>query len=174
MSADLLILSGARQGEQRRFHQQRITVGGESDCDIAFDVAQHPLAAGKAAELVADEYGWRIRNCGLGDWYINQELLPAAGASPLRSGDIVRVSELGPDLRFSIVSHEQAGDPIVVEEDFGPPELPGGEDGQPAEQVVEQSEEAVPSNTYTVMVPILVFLLILLVAAVSTLLVLAD
>lgn len=78
---------------------------------------------GKRAQLVLDEYGWRIHNVGEGDWYLNQSVLPASGGSPLRSGDIVRLSEVGPDFRFCILpdpkpapSKTHAG-PVAAEEE---------------------------------------------------------
>ena len=168
MSVELLILSGARQGEQLRFRTQNITVGAEQACDVCFDVAQHPLASGKVAEFVADEYGWRIRNCGLGDWYVNQDMLPTSGASPLRSGDIVRLSELGPDLRFSIVADHQ----IAAEDESS--DVSANEEFGASERVPDEREEAMPSNTYTVLVPILVLLLMLLIVAVGALMVLVG
>jgi hypothetical protein len=175
MPIDLFVLSGKRQGEQIRLQQPSVMIGGEVYCDISFDVAGDPDAAEKVAELAADEYGWCIRNKGVGDWYVNQDALPPSGALPLRSGDIIRLSEMGPDLRFSIATGEQ----YIVEEapddelDSG---LPNGassssEVARPEEHLADEGPR---SNTYTVMVPLLVLVLMLLIAIVGTLLVMAD
>ncbi len=103
MPIQLLILSGARRGEQLEFAKESVSIGDERASDVYFSAWKHPGVKGRRAQLVLDEAGWRIQNQGEGDWYLNQSIVPMYGASPLRSGDIVRLSELGPDFRFSVV-----------------------------------------------------------------------
>lgn len=103
MPIQLLILSGARRGEQLEFAKESVSIGDDRASDVYFSAWKHPGVKGKRAQLVLDKAGWRIQNQGEGDWYLNQSIVPVYGASPLRSGDIVRLSELGPDFRFSVV-----------------------------------------------------------------------
>jgi hypothetical protein len=104
MTVELLVLSGPRLGERMTFDREVVLVGGDRDCDVRFNVRQHPGVRNKRARLVADEFGWRLHNDGQGLWFLNQTVLAAAAAHPLRSGDIIRVSEFGPDLRFAMLS----------------------------------------------------------------------
>jgi hypothetical protein len=103
MPIEILILSGARRGEQLNFDKDRISIGHQRPSDVHFSPRKHPGADGKQAELLLDDYGWRLHNVGEGDWYLNQTILPVSGAAPLRSGDVVRISEVGPDFRFTIL-----------------------------------------------------------------------
>jgi len=103
MVVELLILSGSRLGERLKFAQDVISIGGGKHWDVCFDVKHDPGAKAKRARILADQFGGRIHNDGAGVWIVNQDLLPAAGACPLRAGDIVRLSEFGPDVRFMIL-----------------------------------------------------------------------
>jgi hypothetical protein len=103
MAIELLILSGRRLGERLAFTQDAILLGGEGDCDVCFQVRYHPRARGKRACLEAGEYGWRLRNDGDGLWFVNQAVVPSSSACPVRPGDIIRISEFGPDLRFAVL-----------------------------------------------------------------------
>jgi hypothetical protein len=103
MAVELLILSGSRLGERLKFTHDAISIGGGKHWDVCFDAKLDPGATAKRARILADEFGWRIHNDGLGAWIINQDVLPPKGAYPLRAGDIVRLSEFGPDLRFNVL-----------------------------------------------------------------------
>lgn len=107
MAVELLILSGSRLGERLRFTHEAISIGGGKHWDVCFDVKHDPGAKAKHARILADQFGWRIHNDGAGVWIINQDLLPTTGAYPLRAGDIVRLSEFGPDVQFMILPDEE-------------------------------------------------------------------
>jgi hypothetical protein len=49
-----------------------------------------------------EESGWRIQNRGSGLLLVNQNVVE--GPTPLRSGDIIRMSDMGPDLTFTLIS----------------------------------------------------------------------
>jgi len=111
MFVELQILSGSRLGERLKFTQDAISIGGGKHWDVCFDAKHDPGAKAKHARILADQFGWRIHNDGAGVWIINQDLLAPTGAYPLRAGDIVRLSEFGPDVRFMILpdAEEAAG-----------------------------------------------------------------
>ena len=63
---------------------------------------------GRAAGFQGKDEGWFVRNVGTGQIWLNAE--PVAAQRQIRSGDIVRMSDDGPDLEFTIVSRSaQAG-----------------------------------------------------------------
>ncbi len=103
VAVELLILSGSRLGEWVRFTHDVISIGGGKHWDLSFDLKRDPGSKAQRARILADQFGWRLHNDGVGAWIINQDLLPPNGAYPLRAGDIVRLSEFGPDLQFMIL-----------------------------------------------------------------------
>ncbi len=108
MSAKILIMSGARAGEEVLLDQDEFRAGGQSGCEVYFDAAQDPGAQGRAAGFQRKDEGWFVRNVGTGQIWLNAE--PVAAQRQIRSGDIVRMSDDGPDLEFTIVSRSaQAG-----------------------------------------------------------------
>lgn len=111
MATELLILSGAQMGKRSTFDQDVVLIGRDRDCHLRFKDAG---ARGKRASLVANDDGWSLCNEGRGLWFINQTVVPETSMHPLRSGDIVRLSEFGPDVCFAILAEEKA--------------LPAGED----------------------------------------------
>ncbi|MBN1910834.1 MAG: hypothetical protein JW818_13900 [Pirellulales bacterium] len=104
MRVDIQILSGARQGEHVVLDVDRFRVGDQRDCEVRFDPARDAAARGHAATIQRDDDGWRIRNTGTGDVLVNHE--PVFGNTRLRSGDVVRMSENGPDFSFTIGASE--------------------------------------------------------------------
>lgn len=104
MAIELRILSGRRLGERLTFDQHVVTIGDDLDQDVSFAVRQYAGARNKRARLVADDSGWHLHNDGEGAWIVNQTLVAADADCPLRSGDIIRLSAWGPDLRFALVS----------------------------------------------------------------------
>jgi hypothetical protein len=104
MAIEILILSGARQGQRFTFEGERILVGDRADDDVRFDPGQDPDAWGKIASIHLDTDGWRITNEGTGTWLVNQDPIDPKGSQRLRSDDVVRLSEAGPDFCFQIVT----------------------------------------------------------------------
>jgi len=120
MSIEITILSGSRQGERITLEADTLRVGSERACEIRFDPDRDPAILGHSATIQRTEDGWWIRNTGIGDVLVNHE--PVFGNTRLRSGDVVRMSERGPDLCFAIGA---AGEPPSV--------APGAADKPPPE-----------------------------------------
>ena len=105
MAVEIQILSGSQQGRCFRFAGDRILVGDVAVADVRFDPQCEAGARGKNAILTLDdEEGWRISNVGAGAWLVNQTAVESSQTHRLRSEDLVRVSEAGPDFSFRIVA----------------------------------------------------------------------
>jgi hypothetical protein len=104
MPVEIAILSGARQGERWATDAGRIVVGDADACDIHFDGDSDPGAAGKQGLLLQRDDGWRFENQGSESCLVNQSPVPPGGDCRLRSGDVIRMSDDGPDLRFTIIT----------------------------------------------------------------------
>ncbi len=114
MPVEILVLSGARQGERHHLDGHRIVVGDVANADIALHPRDQAAACGRHATLDSSEQGWTLTNRGAGEWLVNQRPVSSGQSTRLRSGDVVRISDEGPDFRFAIVA---AGAPSVA----GPP-----------------------------------------------------
>jgi len=110
MAVEILILSGARQGERIALDMHEFRVGAEQGCEIFFDPLHDRESKGRSAVFLLTEEGWFIRRTGGGEILVNQQ--PVVGLTHVRSGDVVRMSEFGPDFSFSIVA--RAGPPPVA------------------------------------------------------------
>lgn len=106
MGVEIHILSGSRQGRQLELELDEFRVGGEVFCDVFFDPAADPAAKDRAALLQRTEEGWYIRNVGGGELLLNEQAV--SGRMRIRSGDIVRLSDRGPDFSFEIVPAKMA------------------------------------------------------------------
>ncbi len=105
MAVEIHVLSGSQQGRCLRFDGDRILVGDDAAADLRFDPDREAGARGKNAVLTLDdEEGWLISNEGGGVWLVNQTAVPAGALNRLRSDDLVRVSELGPEFYFRLVA----------------------------------------------------------------------
>lgn len=102
MPVEITIVTGARKGECIELASDLIRVGDDPSHEIYFDPEDDPEAEGRRAVMVLEESGWRIRNNGSGLLWVNQDAVE--GSTPLRSGDTVRMSDMGPDLRFKLIS----------------------------------------------------------------------
>jgi hypothetical protein len=101
MAVEILILSGARQGERVVLEATNFRVGPNSDCAVCFDPLLDTGSANRSASFCLMEDGWYIVHA-YGAILINQRAV--AGPTRIRSGDVVRMSERGPDFSFNIVS----------------------------------------------------------------------
>ncbi|MBN2294853.1 MAG: hypothetical protein JXM70_20665 [Pirellulales bacterium] len=100
MGVEILILSGARQGERLVLDTDEIRAGGTGACDVYFNPADDAAAKGRVALLRRTDEGWSIQNAGNGELLLNQETV--SGKTRIRSGDVVRLSDHGPDFTFEI------------------------------------------------------------------------
>ena len=103
MAVEIQILSGARQGERLLLDSNEFRMGTDAGCDIFFDPLRDPGAKDRTAVFRLLEGGWHIQRTGVGELLVNQQ--PVRGQTHVRSGDLVRVSESGPDFCFRLVSH---------------------------------------------------------------------
>ncbi len=116
MPIEIHVLSGARQGEQHFSNAESFVVGDAGKSDLQFNPSKDPGARDKQALIKFNSDGWSIANHGKGTWLINQSELRTGSSSRLRSGDIVRVSESGPDFRFAIVTGRMKRVPTTRDE----------------------------------------------------------
>jgi len=104
MPVEIVVLSGSRRGKRLTLDDREITVGDDKTTEICFDPASDSGARGKIGVLKSSDDGWVLTNRGDGTWFINQTAVSSGQSSRLRSGDVVRLSEEGPDFRFSIIT----------------------------------------------------------------------
>lgn len=102
MAIEIQILSGSRQDERVELDQQEFRVGSDPGSEVFFDPQDDPPARDRSAEFRLADDGWTVRSLGAGELLLNQE--PLSGATRIRSGDVVRLSELGPDFSFTILA----------------------------------------------------------------------
>ena len=99
MNAQVFVLSGPRQGETITILQPPFLVGNVPEDDFYVDPTETPEAAGRKLRLDFHEEGWELVNLGHGEVMVNQEVV--AKRCRLRSGDVIRISAAGPELKFS-------------------------------------------------------------------------
>jgi hypothetical protein len=99
MAVDILILSGVRQGEQIVLDTTNFRVGTSPDCAVFFDPQLDPGAANRSASFCLMEDGWFIVHA-MGEILVNHRAV--AGPTRIRAGDVVRMSETGPDFSFNM------------------------------------------------------------------------
>ena len=61
MAVEILILSGARQGERIALDMHEFRVGAEQGCEIFFDPLHDRESKGRSAVFLLTEEGWFIR-----------------------------------------------------------------------------------------------------------------
>lgn len=107
MPVELTVLSGGREGETIHLNLDTFQIGDDPAADLYFDSRRDPAGRGRLALVVREEAGWRIQNQGSGSLVVNHAVV--TGRVPLRSGDIIRLSDMGPDVRFSLISAARHG-----------------------------------------------------------------
>ncbi|OHB69900.1 MAG: hypothetical protein A2V70_00275 [Planctomycetes bacterium RBG_13_63_9] len=100
MAAEIRILSGARKGEKIVLDGTEFRAGADTRCDVYFDPRSDPPAKNRSVSLWLTSDGWFIRSTGVGEVLLNQT--PIVGEAQLRSGDLVRLSDRGPDFSISL------------------------------------------------------------------------
>lgn len=101
MPVEIVILSGAQQGTRRVLDRSEFRVGCQPACDIKFDPQQDRSAVDREACFRLTDEGWTVSSTGLGEMFLNQQFLTRT--QRVRSGDVLRMSNQGPDLAFNII-----------------------------------------------------------------------
>ncbi len=117
MAAEILILSGSRQGERLVLDVEQFQAGGEPACEIYFNPALDPGARGRLVLFRHREDGWNVLPLGTPGLLLDYD--PLSDATTIRSGQVVRMSADGPDFSFRVVQ-AAATPPAPV----APPPLP--------------------------------------------------
>jgi hypothetical protein len=107
MAVEIHILSGVRQGERLAFNGDSFKAGDRPTCEILFDSTRDLGAKDKFAAFQRQEDGWTVRGEGP-DMLINVD--PLTSLRRIRSGDVIRMSPIGPDLSFHLVSRATAAE----------------------------------------------------------------
>lgn len=101
MAVEICILSGVRQGEQFVLDAKEFKAGPHPNHEVFFDARHDKGISGRSAWFRLQEDGWSVRAAG-GEILLNQDAVD--GWTRIRSGDVVRMSEAGPDFSFRIVA----------------------------------------------------------------------
>lgn len=101
MPVEIVILSGVQQGTHQVFDRSEFRVGCQPICDVKFDPLQDRSAADREAFFRLTDEGWTVSSTGLGEMFLNQQ--PLTRTERVRSGDVLRMSNQGPDLAFNIL-----------------------------------------------------------------------
>jgi hypothetical protein len=101
MAVEIQILSGARQGERIELTANTFQAGDAPGCDVFFNAEQDPGARNRLASFRLKDDGWYLASSGSGELMVNER--PVIGVARIRSGDVVRLSDRGPDFSFNIL-----------------------------------------------------------------------
>ncbi len=105
MGVEILIVSGARRNERIALDCRAFQAGGDPNCEVFFDPRHDPAVKGRSAKFRLQEGGWYVRSSG-GDMWVGTQRI--AGATHVRSGDVIRMSMAGPEFFFYIVADAKA------------------------------------------------------------------
>ncbi|MCE5267942.1 MAG: hypothetical protein LLG00_08655, partial [Planctomycetaceae bacterium] len=92
---------GARRNERIAIDGRAFRVGSDPDCEVFFDPHRDPAVQGRSAQFHLREDGWHVR-CAGGEMSIQKRRI--VGPTHVRSGDVIRMSESGPEFSFHIVA----------------------------------------------------------------------
>ena len=102
MPTAIRIVSGSRRGEEICLDAQEFCVGDTPQCEVYFDPRRDTAAKGRSARFRLQGDGWYMRPDSPDRLVLNHA--PVEGETRIRSGDVVRMSESGPDFVFSVTS----------------------------------------------------------------------
>ncbi len=140
---EIRVLSGSRQGDRFEIDQRELRVGTAADGDVVFDTPSDPGAAGREVVFRLADDGWTVKSTGSGQVMLNHE--PVEGTVRIRSGDIVRLSEQGPDFSFTILPGP-TGMPSAPAVATATPELAAAAAGTaPPSRATDQAPAAQPA-----------------------------
>ncbi len=138
---EIRILSGARQGERLVLEATEFRVGAERHCQVYFDPRLDPAAQHRSVLLRWTNDGWLVSSIGSGEVLLNQA--PIVKETRIRSGDLVRLSDRGPDFSFSFAIASQ---PTAVVQEAGQrvadPQLAAPETHEVASPAAKEAADA--------------------------------
>ena len=102
MRAELIFVSGAQLGNRVSIDSDECLIGGQPDCDVFFSPERYPHVHDTRVLLRHQAKGWQVSTLEGGQALVNQTYLTSPVS--LRSGDVIRISEWGPDMRFEVSS----------------------------------------------------------------------
>ena len=102
MAVEIHILSGARRGAKVVVDATEFRVGTQAHCAVVFDPVRDAAAADREIVFCRCDDGWYVKNEGADGPIVNRS--PLHGRQRLRSGDVVRMSDHGPDFSFRIIA----------------------------------------------------------------------
>ena len=112
MAVEIQILSGARQGERIELTANTFQAGDTPGCDVFFNSEQDPGSRNRLASFRLKDDGWYLASSGSGELMVNER--PVIGVARIRSGDVVRLSDRGPDFSFNILVGRLANAPLYT------------------------------------------------------------
>jgi hypothetical protein len=113
MAVEIFILSGSRRGERLVLDIEQFRAGASLGCEVYFDPQRDPPAQYREAMFRLEGDGWYVHRTGNGEILVNHDVV--RGHHRLRSGDVVRMSELGPEFSLAFVARPSglAAEPVV-------------------------------------------------------------
>ena len=102
MAVEIFILSGARRGERFTLDVAQFRAGVDPRSEVYFDPQRDPSAMYREASFRLETDGWYVQQTGGGEIQVN--LRTVHGRQRLRSGDVVRMSESGPEFSVAFVA----------------------------------------------------------------------
>ncbi|MDB4634863.1 FHA domain-containing protein, partial [Rubripirellula sp.] len=106
MAVKITVLSGSLQGRVLETNKNVIRVGADKDSELPFDALSDPEIEGQQVRFELLDDRWRLFNASTQPLFVNQDLV--RDATGLRSGDLIRLSQDGPDVLFEINQNSSA------------------------------------------------------------------
>lgn len=147
MAIKLTVLSGSMQGHVLETNKTVIRLGANADSEIAFDVASDPEIQGQQVSFELRGDRWRLCNDSTQSLFVNQDLV--RDATGLRSGDLVRLSQDGPDVLFELTLL-----PSTTEEPTSPDNHSDALATNIEKQVAKSSEQGMESDAISTPLPV--------------------
>ena len=76
-------------------------MGADNASELAFDVLSDPEIEGQQVRFELLDDRWRLFNASTQPLFVNQDLV--RDATGVRSGDLIRLSQDGPDVLFELI-----------------------------------------------------------------------
>jgi hypothetical protein len=100
----LRIASGPRAGEFVGLNDNAFTIGDAPECNLQLATTHLPRLQGVMVNVARDAEGWKV-SANRSTVLVNQQ--PVEQGALVRSGDMIRLSPLGPDVQFIVQTQNQ-------------------------------------------------------------------